>query len=293
MGPEVNSRSLVCRLAKGGFPVPVIGKALGLNRTYCYSLLKPPVPKPKRPPVDKNAVVKQWIRKLCEEFPTYGYRRIQVMLRRRCNLRVNHKRVYRLMKEMGFLVKTSKRGASRAKRRGKIPVTRSNEHFQCDMTKVWCGKDGWGYLFAVIDAYDREIVGYSFSRFCRTEDLLNAVDMALNYRFPSGVQGAGLTLRTDNGCQMTSRRFIQAMRACQINHERTGYNNPDDDGYIERFFRSLKEEEVWLQEYSSFAEAKAAIESYIHFYNTDRPHSALGYRSPLEFRNWKMKRNAA
>ncbi|GMA58943.1 hypothetical protein GCM10025858_34460 [Alicyclobacillus sacchari] len=161
------------------------------------------------------------------------------------------------------------------------------------MTKVWCGKDGWGYLFAVIDAYDREIVGYSFSRFCRTEDLLNAVDMALNYRFPSGVQGAGLTLRTDNGCQMTSRRFIQAMRACQINHERTGYNNPDDDGYIERFFRSLKEEEVWLQEYSSFAEAKAAIESYIHFYNTDRPHSALGYRSPLEFRNWKMKRNAA
>ncbi|MCL6454054.1 MAG: integrase core domain-containing protein, partial [Alicyclobacillus sp.] len=52
-------------------------------------------------------------------------------------------------------------------------------------------------------------------------------------------------------------------------------------------------EEVWLQEYSSFAEAKAAIESYIHFYNTDRPHSALGYRSPLEFRNWKMQQNAA
>ncbi|AEJ43378.1 Integrase catalytic region [Alicyclobacillus acidocaldarius subsp. acidocaldarius Tc-4-1] len=112
------------------------------------------------------------------------------------------------------------------------------------MTKVWCGKDGWGYLFAVIDAYDREIVGYSFSRFCRTEDLLNAVDMALDYRFPNGVQGAGLTLRTDNGCQMTSRRFIEAMKACQINHERTGFNNPDADGYIERFFRSLKEEEV-------------------------------------------------
>ncbi|WP_206921954.1 IS3 family transposase [Alicyclobacillus suci] len=99
LGPEVNSRSLVCQLAKEGFPVPVIAKALGLNRTYCYSLLKPPVPKPKRPPVDKDALVKQWIRKLCEEFPTYGYRRIQVMLRRRYNLRVNHKRVYRLMKE--------------------------------------------------------------------------------------------------------------------------------------------------------------------------------------------------
>ncbi|MBX6396587.1 MAG: transposase [Alicyclobacillaceae bacterium] len=102
-----------------------------------------------------------------------------------------------------------------------------------------------------------------------------------------------MTLRTDNGCQMTSRRFIQAMKACQINHERTGYNNPDADGYIERFCRSLKEEEVWLQEYSSFAEAKAAVESYIHFYNTERRHSALDYRSPWEFRKWKPQQNTA
>ncbi|MBX6396631.1 MAG: transposase [Alicyclobacillaceae bacterium] len=98
----------------------MIVKALGLNRTYCYSLLKPPVPKPKRPPVDKDALVKQRIRKLCEAFPTYGYRRIQVMLRRRSNLRVNHKRVYRLMKEMGLLVKSSRRGASRTKRQGRF-----------------------------------------------------------------------------------------------------------------------------------------------------------------------------
>ncbi|WP_029420180.1 integrase core domain-containing protein [Alicyclobacillus macrosporangiidus] len=90
---------------------------------------------------------------------------------------------------------------------------------------------------------------------------------------------------------MTSRRFIQAMK--DINRERTGYNNSDADGYIERFFQSLKEEEVWLQEYSSFAEAKAAIESYIHFYNTEQPHSALGYRSPAEFRKWKPQQNAA
>ncbi|WP_139234686.1 IS3 family transposase [Alicyclobacillus macrosporangiidus] len=55
----------------------------------------------------------------------------------------------------------------------------------------------------------------------------------------------------------------------------------------------MKEEEVWLQEYSSFAETKAAIESYIRSYNTDRPHSPPGYRSPLEFRNWKMQHNAA
>ncbi|MCL6633219.1 MAG: integrase core domain-containing protein [Alicyclobacillus herbarius] len=55
----------------------------------------------------------------------------------------------------------------------------------------------------------------------------------------------------------------------------------------------MKEEEVWLQEYRSFAEAKTALDSYIHFYNTERPHSALGYRSPLEFRKWKLQQQAA
>ena len=284
---------MIAQLVKEGFRVPVIARALELNRTYCYSLLKEPKQKPKRPSVDKDALLKQRIRKLCAEFPRYGYRRIQVMLRRKYDMRVNHKRVYRVMREMNLLVRSPKRGASRKKRPGKIPVSRSNEHFQCDMTKIWCGKDGWGYLFAVIDAYDREIVGYSFSRYCRTDELLQAVDNAFNRRFPHGVQGAHLTLRTDNGCQMTSRRFVQAMKDCQVNHERTGYNNPDADGYIERFFRSLKEEEVWMQEYDSFTEAKIAIETYIEFYNKERPHSSLGYRSPEEFRSWKSETRAA
>ncbi len=219
--------------------------------------------KAKKAVIEKDALLKQRIRHLCERFPRYGYRRIKVMLRRQYSMQVNHKRVHRLMREMGLLVKSPQREASRKKRSGKIPVSQSNEHSQCDMTKIWCGKDGWGYLFAVIDAYDREIVGYSFSRYCRTEELLQAVDNAFNYRFPSGVRGANLTLRK---------------------HERTGYNNPDADGYIERFFRSLKEEEVWMQEYDNFAEAKSAIKTYIEFYNKERPHSALGYRTPQEFR---------
>ncbi len=181
LGPEVSSRSLVAQLVKEGFRVPVIAKALELNRTYCDSLLKEPVKKAKKAVIEKDALLKQRIRHLCERFPRYGYRRIKVMLRRQYSMQVNHKRVHRLMREMGLLVKSPQREASRKKRSGKIPVSQSNEHFQCDMTKIWCGKDGWGYLFAVIDAYDREIVGYSFSRYCRTEELLHAVDNAFNY----------------------------------------------------------------------------------------------------------------
>jgi transposase InsO family protein len=77
-----------------------------------------------------------------------------------------------------------------------------------------------------------------------------------------------LTIRSDNGCQMTSRRFVKAMKDAGIRHERTGFNNPDADAYIERWFRTLKEETVWTREYLSFTEAKQDIVAYIDFYNT-------------------------
>jgi putative transposase len=135
----------------------------------------------------------------------------------------------------------------------------------------------------VIDAYDREVIGYRFRLTCRSEDLLAALDEALLSRFAQG-SSPGLALRTDNSPQMTSRRFKRALEACEITHERTGYNNPDGDAYIERFFRTLKEEEVWLHDYASFAEASEAIARFIAYYNAERPHQALGYLSPQEFR---------
>lgn len=260
----------------------MISKALQINRTYTYTLLKRFKPKSRLSP-DED-LLKERICKLCSRFPTNGYRRIRVWLYKKYQMNVNHKRVYRMMKELGLLVKTRRHIAKRKKQMGKIPVEQSNKHFQTDMTKVWCGKDGWGYLFAVIDGYDKEIVGYTFSRFCRTDELLSAVNDAIQYRFPHGVKDQGLAIRSDNGCQMTSRRYVKALKDAGIKQERTGYNNPDADAFIERFFRTLKEETVWVQEYSSFAEAKKDIDQYIEFYNTERPHSVLGYLSPREFR---------
>ena len=152
----------------------------------------------------------------------------------------------------------------------------SNEHFQVDMTKVWCGTDGWGYLFAVIDAFDREIIGWAFSQCCTTDILLEAVDMALNYRFPHGTRDQNLTIRSDNGCQMLKPN-VNALGAARLRH------NPRTDGlqqprrlsaFIERWFRTLKEEAVWLTEYRDFDEARQDIERYIRFYNTERLHSA-------------------
>lgn len=97
-----------------------------------------------------------------------------------------------MMKEVGLVVTVPERRARRKKKYGKIEVTRSNEHFQVDMTKVWCGRDGCGYLFAVIDAFDRELIGYKLSRWCRTDELMEAVEMALQRRFPPGAERPGV-----------------------------------------------------------------------------------------------------
>lgn len=276
----MSTKDRVRTLRAQGFPVPMVAAAVGVSRSRVYAVLRE---KPPPPRADPDAIIKQRLRDLAGEFPTHGYRRLTVWLSRRWGERVNRKRVLRLCRELGILVTVRERRAKRRQVRGRIEVAASDEHWQADMTKVWCGNDGWGYLFGVIDAYDRELIGYRFSLTCRTDDLLAALDEALLYRFAQG-PSPGLALRTDNGPQMTSRRFKGVLAACDITHERTGYNNPDGDAYIERFFRTLKEEEVWLHDYRSFAEASEAIARFIAYYNAERPHQALGYLSPQEFR---------
>lgn len=204
---------------------------------------------------------------------------------------MNRKRVLRLCRELGILATLRERRAKRRQVGGRIEVSASDQHWQADMTEIWRGDDGWGYLFGVIDAYDRELIGYRFRLTCHTEQLLGALDDALLSRFlqnaSSGLAHSacgGLALRTDNGPQMTSRCFRGALAACDIAHERTGYNNADGDAYIERFFRTLKEQEGWLPDYASFAEASEAIARFIAYYNAEGPRQALGCRSPQEFR---------
>lgn len=97
-------------------------------------------------------------------------------------------------------------------------------------------------------------------------------------------RGAGLTLTTDNGAQFTSARFVETLRTLGITHRRTAYNHPEGNGLIERFHRSLKEEEVWLHEYQSLEEARTSIGGWITEYNHDRPHRSLYNRTPREAR---------
>ena len=153
------------------------------------------------------------------------------------------------------------------------------------MTKVWAGPSvGWAYLVSVIDCCTREIVGWDLSLRCRTEEALAALNRAVLEILPFGSRGTGLTLTTDNGTQFTSARYIETLNRLGITHRRTAYNHPEGNSYIERFHRSLKEEEVWLNEYQNFDQAELSIARWIEEYNHDRPHRGLRGRTPHESR---------
>ena len=91
-----------------------------------------------------------------------------------------------------------------------------------------------------------------------------------------------MTLTTDNGTQFTSSRFLETLGRLGITHRRTAYHHPEGNSYIERFHRSLKEEEVWTAEYRSLEEARAGIARWIEEYNHDRPHRGVRNRTPHE-----------
>lgn len=219
----------------------------------------------------------------CGEKPAYGYRRVQWWLERFAGVKLNRKRVLRVMRERGLLVRMRRLRVSRRKEWSKVNATEPNQIWQMDMTKLWAGASvGWAYLVSIIDCCTRQIVGWDLSLRCRSEEAVAALEAAVLDRLAAGPRGTGLTLTTDNGTQFTSTRFIETLGRLGITHRRTAYNHPEGNGLIERYHRSLKEEEVWLNEYRSLEEARDSIARYLHEYNHHRPHQSLKNRTPHE-----------
>jgi putative transposase len=258
-----------------GYTATLVAATLAISRSSLYYRKKPRGGRADRCH-DEQIVV------ACGEKLAYGYRRVAWWLRRKEGLIVK-KRVLRVMRERGLLVRSRRLRARRRKEWGRVEASRPNEIWQSDMTKVWAGPAvGWAYLVSVIDCCTREIVGWNLSHRCRTEDALAAVEQAVLERLPEGSRAAHLTLTTDNGTQFTSTRFIDTLNRLGITHRRTAYHHPEGNSYIERFHRSLKEEEVWTAEYRSVEEARTSIARWIEEYNHDRPHRGVANHTPHE-----------
>jgi transposase InsO family protein len=150
------------------------------------------------------------------------------------------------------------------------------------MTKVMVEPLGWVYVVIVLDWYTKKIVGYYADLQAKTAHWLVALDHAVQRQFPQGSRDQGLYLMSDNGCQPTSMAFTRTCATLGITQAFTSYNNPKGNADTERLMRTLKEELLWLREWTSARELERALAAWVDWYNTRYLHSALGYRTPCQ-----------
>lgn len=242
-------------------------------------------PRGETPPPRLSPILVARLQELLRQHPTFGYRRLWALLRYREGLQVNRKVIYRILKVKGWLVH-QRPCTPRPRVRGwRSQTAASNQRWAMDVTRIPCGADGWAHLTTVIDCHDREVIGYEFALRGRAKEAERALEAACLYRFGTlRPQGAVPIVRSDNGLIFQSRRFRAACRDYRLPQEFITPYTPEQNGVIERFFRSLKEECVWQHHFHNFAEAQQRLRNWLTWYNTGRPHQALGYRSPIQFR---------
>ena len=183
---------------------------------------------------------------LIQTYPTYGYRRLWALLRFRHGRSHNRKAVYRALRLKRWLVHQRIATPRPRVQCRRSRATQSNHRWAMDVTHILCGQDGWGHLTAVIDCHDREIIGYEFALRGRAKEAERAIEFACLARFGTLRPVAPTpVLRSDNGLIFQIRRFRQACRDYRLAQEFITPYTPQQNGLIERFFRSLKEECVW------------------------------------------------
>jgi putative transposase len=220
---------------------------------------------------------------------TYGSPRITAELRDN-GIQCGKNRIARLMKENGIKAKTKRRFTATTKSRHdllvaenllkrKFPTEAANKVWFSDITFIWT-KEGWMYLAAILDAYNRQIVGWSMSDRLNHSILADALDKALRGRKPE----AGLIFHSDRGTQYASYAFRDLMDRYGFLQSMSSTGNCYDNAIMESFFHTLKTELIYFEKYQTRREARGSIFEYIEvFYNKVRRHSALNYCSPVEF----------
>lgn len=222
------------------------------------------------------------------EHPGWGYRMVWAYLKYRLGHQVNKKRIYRIMKEHDLLVKPNlklKAVRDNQNNRSKPRATRPNQFWGIDMTKVMIESFGWLYLVVVLDWHTKKIVGYSISIRSKASDWLEAMNMACNNQFPDGIlhKDQELSLVSDNGSQPASLSFMRACSVLEIKQIFASYSNPKGNADTERVIKTIKHDFVWIREFRSSAEFTEQFDLWVEKYNTDRPHSTIGYHTPCDF----------
>jgi len=238
-------------------------------------------------PCRDEAYNEQLMRLVDEQYmrtPFYGVRRMTEYLRRQRQV-VNPKRVRRLMRQMGLeaIYPKGRRSLSRASAGQKrypyllrdLAITRPDQVWAADITYVPMYR-GWLYLVAILDWFSRYVLSWEVSVSLEADFCVAALERAL----ASGRRAE--IFNTDQGCQFTCEAFCGMLEAAGVRISMDGRGRVFDNIFVERLWRTVKYEEVYLKDYQTVAEARLNLGRYFAFYDHERPHQSLDYRTPAE-----------
>src|ERR1700719_844103 len=234
--------------------------------------------------------VRDQMQKIALECPAYGYRRITHELQKQ-GFDINHKRVLRMMREdnllcvrrRAFMVTTDSRHAFPIYENiaRQMQPTAINQLWVADITYIRLRTE-FVYLAVVLDAYSRRVIGWALGRTLEAELAVSALRTALEERKPS----PGLVHHSDRGVEYASHEYTELLKQHHVTISMSRKGNPYDNAACESFIKTLKQEEVYRNEYIDFQDAYSSIGEFLErVYNQKRLHSALGYLSPAEFEN--------
>lgn len=260
---------------RGGYSDRLLCESLDVHRSSLYHEPRPGEDRPSREAL--IALAGQW--------PTYGYRRLTVMLRREGHT-VNAKRVRRLMSELGLSGEPPPRHPRTTNSVHAFPrfpnlvealeVVRPDQVRVSDITYIRLKKE-FIYLAVLMDVFSRSIRGWNLGRSPEQELTLVALGRAME-------RGKPEIHHSDQGVQYAATAYVEALTGVGASISMAAVGEPREDGYAERLMRAIKEEEVDLTEYEDFADALRQLGRFLdEVYNRKRIHSSLGYLTPTEF----------
>ncbi len=254
-------------------PITTQAGLLGVSRSSLYY-------RPVQPPPEEVAI-KHRIDELYTEYPFYGSRRIAAAMRREGTL-INRKAVQRHMREMG--IEAIYPGPNTSKRRLEhrvypyllrgLTISRPDHVWGVDITYVRMQR-AWVYLVAVLDWYSRYVVAWELEQTLGLGFVLEAMQRALSGARPS-------ICNSDQGSHFTSPQFVELLEEADVRVSMDGRGRASDNVFTERLWRSVKYEEVYIRGYENPRGARQSLSRYFEYYNHERPHQALGYRTPYE-----------